>query len=176
MTRYVSGFVALLGLTAGLCFVGCNGAPAPDAAPSGQADQHEAGHEHGHEHPEEGPHHGHLIELGEEEYHAELTHDDATKTVAIYLLGKDAKTAVPISDPEVVLNLVVAGKPQQAKLAAAPQEGDPQGQASRFTVVDEAVLEALEAPQTTGRLNVAIAGKPYSGAIEHHEHHDEHKD
>jgi hypothetical protein len=103
-----------------------------------------------------------------------LTHDDATKTVAVYLLDKEAKAAVPIADSEIVLNLVVDGKPLQVKLAAAPQEGDPQGQASRFSVMDEMVLEALEAPKTTGRLNVSIGGKSYTGSIEHHEH-GEHK-
>ena len=65
-------------------------------------------------------------------------------------------------------------KPLQAKLAAAPQEGDPAGQASRFSITDEKVLEALEAPKTTGRLNVTIVGKAYTGSVEHHEH-GEHK-
>ena len=131
----------------------------------------ETAHEHHHEH---GPHGGHIIELGEEEYHAELAHDEAAKTVTIYLLDKTAKVAVPIADPEIVLNLVVDGQPLQVKLAAAPQEGDPAGHSSRFSLADEKVLEALEAPKTTGRLNVTIGGKSYTGAVEHHEH-GEHK-
>lgn len=134
--------------------------PAPPPGPKAEA------------HPDEGPHKGHLIELGEEEYHAELVHDDATKTVAIYLLGADAKTAVPIADAEITLNLVVAGEPMQAKLAAEKQPGDPEGQASKFAIVDEKILEALEAPKTTGRLNVTIAGKSYSGNVEHEADHD----
>lgn len=147
---------------------GCGG---PNAAskPNGVAPKADHGHED-HDHPSEGPHHGHLIELGQEEYHAELTHDDATKTVTVYLLDDHAKGAVAIADPEVVLNLVANSKPLQVKLAAAPQEGDAEGQASRFSVVDEAVLEALEAPKTTGRLSVSIGGKSYTGSIEHKEH------
>lgn len=123
-------------------------------------------------HPEEGPHHGHLIELGEDEYHAELAHDDKTKTVTVYLLDKEAKAAVAIPDKEIVLNLMVDGKPLQAKLAANPQEGDPEGEASRFTITDETVLEAHDAPKTTGRLRVTIAGKEYNGVVEHKAHAD----
>jgi hypothetical protein len=162
-------FAILCALIAAVGLAGCTAET--KQAPTAEGEHHEGdGHEHAH--PEEGPHHGHLIELGNEEYHAELTHDDATKTVTIYLLGKDAVTAVTIADAEIVLNLVTAGKPLQVKLAAAPQDSDPAGQSSRFTIVDEAVLEALEAPETTGRLNVTIADTPYVGEIEHHEHGD----
>lgn len=153
-----------------LLLSGCGGtsqpAPAGGTAASGHAEEHA--------HPETGPHQGDLIELGDEEYHAELIHDDATKTVILYLLGKDAKTAVSIADPQIDLNLAVDGKPLQVKLTAAPQEGDPAGQASKFTVVDEAALTALEAPKTTGRLNVTIAGKTYSGSISHEAHGHKH--
>ncbi|QDU26931.1 hypothetical protein ETAA8_20150 [Anatilimnocola aggregata] len=143
------------------CVLGC-AKPAAPPAPA-KADT-------GHEHAEEGPHKGHLIELGQKgEYHAELTHDDASKTITIYLLGPDAKTAVTIADPELLLNLVAAGEPQQAKLTASPQEGETGG-SSRFVLVDEKVLELLEAPKTTGRLNVTINGTSYSGNLEHHDH------
>ncbi len=71
-----------------------------------------------HSHPTEGPHHGTLIELGKEEYHAELVHDD--KMVTIYILDSAAKTAVPIDSLELVINLVHDGKPEQFKLAASP--------------------------------------------------------
>jgi len=113
-------FVAAIGLA------GCTGET--KEAPKAEGEHHEGdGHDHGHEHGHatEGPHHGHLIELGNDEYHAELTHDDATKTITIYLLGKDAVTPVAIADAELALNLVSAGKPLQVKLAAAPQASDP---------------------------------------------------
>src|SRR5262245_45469794 len=111
----------------GTLFVaGCGGPAAPPAQPEAK-----------HDHPDHGPHEGHLIELGDDEYHAELTHDDATKTITIYLLGKDAKTAAASPDPELKLNLVVGGEQMQVTLAAAKQEGDPEGQASKYTVVDE---------------------------------------
>lgn len=153
---------------------GCSGAT-PDGGENGHSEGD--GHDHGkeaHAHPHEGPHHFPLVELGEEEYHAELAHDDATKTVTVYLLDKEAKNPVAIADPEITLNLVVGGKPLQAKLTASPQAGDPEGQASRFTITDETVLEAHDAPKTTGRLNVTINGKAYSGVVEPHDH-GEHK-
>lgn len=142
-------------------------------------EEHKEGDGHAHKegaHAEEGPHHGHLIELGKEEYHAELTHDEAAKTVTVYLLDGEAKSAVPIPDPDITLNLVVGGKPTQFKLPAKPQTGDPEGESSCFSIADEALLEALEAPKTTGRLNITIKGKDFVGTVEHHEHgEDKHK-
>lgn len=163
---------------AALAFAGCGESPPPNVLPAEaghtEGDGHapgEAGHaEAGHAHPTEGPHQGHLIELGEEEYHAELAHDEATKTVTIYLLDKEAKAPVAIGDSEITLNLVVDGQPMQVKLTAAPQEGDAAGESSRFSITDEKVLEALEAPKTTGQINLMIAGKEYTGKVEHHEH------
>jgi hypothetical protein len=149
-----------------IALTGCGG----KATPPKPANNAEKEHEHAHAHPTEGPHKGHLIELGEEEYHAELVHDDATKTISVYILDKNVEKAVPIAATELMLNLVVDGKPQQVKLVAAPQAGEPEGQSSLFTATDEAALEALEAPKTTGRLNVKIGEKTYNGAIEHHDH------
>jgi hypothetical protein len=161
----VSGLVIALFSFATLLVAGCGGPAAPPVKPDTE-----------HAHSEHGPHEGHLIELGNEEYHAELTHDDATKTVAIYLLGPDAKTAVTIPDTETLtLNLKVGEEPLQAKLTAEKQASDPEGQASKFVVVDEKVLEALEAPKTTGRLSVKIGEKSYSGPVEHEEHGHDHK-
>ena len=39
-----------------------------------------------------------------------------------------------------------------------------------WLAVDEAALEALESPKTTGRVVVTIEGKTYNGKIEVHEH------
>lgn len=171
-------------------FVGCNEPAAKAPAPAATGEQHAEGdgHEHGeeghadHDHPSEGPHHGHLIELGEEEYHAELTHDDATGKVTIYLLDSGAKNSVPIAAEAVTINLVTDGKPKQFTLPAVADENDPAGKSSRFEVADEELHEALEAENAKGRLNITIEGKDYVGTIEHaahgeheHEEHD-HKD
>jgi hypothetical protein len=143
---------------------GCGGSPPP---PQPKPDA-------GHAHPSHGPHEGQLIELGNEEYHAELVHDDASKTIIVYLLGPDAKTAATSPDAEITLNLVTGSEPLQVKLTAEKQDGDPEGEASKFTVVDEKALEALENPKTTGHLNVNIAGKAYRGKVELGAHGHDH--
>ena len=165
MTRRLMVLVFPFAFGAALAFAGCNNAPSTVSIPKNALPE-------GHGHAEEGPHHGHLIELGEEEYHAELTHDEATKKVSVYLLDKSAKVAVPIADPEIVLNVAAGAQPFQVKLLAAPQPGDPAGQASCFSITDEKLLEALESPKATGRLNVTINGKSYVGEVAHGQHGD----
>jgi hypothetical protein len=125
---------------------------------------------HAHAHPSEGPHHGSLIELGREDYHAELVHDDATNTVTIYMLDGAAKDAVPIDAKQLTLNLLVGGKPQQFQLTAQPQPTDQEGMCSAFSSASEPMCKALDAKGTTGRLNVPIAGKVFSGRIDAHTH------
>ena len=63
-----------------------------------------AEHDHaGHGHPSEGPHHGGLIELGNEEYHAELVHDDDAGTVTLYILDGGVTKQVPIDATEITI-------------------------------------------------------------------------
>jgi hypothetical protein len=154
---------------------GCGGDSPKKSAEHHEGDGHKAGEE-GHGHAEVGPHQGQLIELGKEEYHGEMLHDDAAHKITIYLLDGEAKQSVPIGDKELTLNLAVDGKPSQYKLPAVPQAGDPAGQTSRYELVDQALCDALDDPKCKGRFNVTIDGKPFSGEITHHDHdHDEHK-
>jgi hypothetical protein len=107
-----------------------------------------------------------LIELGNEEYHAELVHDSAADEVSIYILDSAAKEAVPIEATEIVINLKHHGTPEQHALVAVPQEGDPAGRASRFVAKDNPELnEDLEHDDADARLQVTINGMPYSGNI-----------
>ena len=124
---------------------------------------------HIHTDHEEGPHGGHIIELGGV-HHAEVTHDDDAQLVAVYLLAGDLKTPVSSSEKELAVNLTIDGQPKQFKLARAPQQGDAEGQSSKYELKDAALLEALEAASTKGRLQVTIDGKSYSGDIEGHVH------
>jgi len=129
---------------------------------------------HAHAHPSEGPHHGSLIELGREDYHAELVHDDATNTVTIYMLDGAAKDAVPIDAKQLTLNLLVGGKPQQFQLTAQPQSNDPEGICSAFGCTSEPMCKALDAKGTTGRLNVEVSGKRFVGKLGGHTHNHAH--
>ena len=128
---------------AALAFVGCSKGndtgtiTTPPPATTG----HE-GHDHAHGHASEGPHHGDLVELGNEEYHAEVVHGD-TGAVTVYVLDGSAKTAVPIEATEVVLNVTHDGKPEQFQLPATPDSSDPQGKSSKFSLTNAELAKHL---------------------------------
>ena len=122
-----------------------------------------------HEHPSEGPHHGSLIELGKEEFHAELVHDE--KSVTIYVLDNAATNSVPVDSSEVVINVLHDGKPEQFKLAAAPEESDPSGKSSRFVANDPELASHLDDEAAAPKLSITINGKSYRGTITHDQDH-----
>ena len=127
-------------------------------------------HEHHHEH---GPHAGHIVELGGEEFHAEVTMDEKSRNIVVYLLKSDLKTALTTEAEALRLNLVHDGKPVQLELKPAPQDGETKG-ASRFQIAGEAVPAGLEDLEDLGgKVAVNIGGKDYSGELEGgHDHHD----
>lgn len=150
--------------------MGCNNASAPNATPTSNGSSPAAAV---HDHPSEGPHHGDLVELGNEEYHAEIVHG-AGGEVTVYILDGKAATAVPIDAAEVTINLTHDGKAEQFKLAASPDASDPSGKSSRFTLKDEELAGDLDQKATKARIAVQIDGKSFSGGIEHHHEGDGH--
>jgi hypothetical protein len=134
-----------------------------------------------HTHPSHGPHGGNLIELGDEEYHAEFVHDEKTCNVMLYILDSSAKNSVAIDATEIVINLKHDGKPEQHKLAAEPQAADSPGKSSRFTSrKNDDLCHAIDEDGADAKLHVTIAGKPFTGSIQHdhegHDHQHEHKE
>ncbi|MGM0489947.1 MAG: hypothetical protein ACQESR_24720, partial [Planctomycetota bacterium] len=104
---------AIFVVTVVVALTGCGGssAKAPGTVNGRQAgDGHEHGGEATPEHPVEGPHGGHLIELGNEAYHAELLHDETKDSVTVYVLDAAGTKPVAISQPEIVLQLFRDGK------------------------------------------------------------------
>ena len=171
MPRISLGNAGCLAVT--LWITGCGApvptSPAPSDSSPGAADSHD---DHGaHDHPSEGPHHGDLIELGGEEYHAEVVHG-AGGVVTVYILDGAAKAAAPIDAAEVTFNIVHDGQPKQFQLPANPDTGDPAGHSSRFSLTDEKLARHLDAAGTTARLMLTINGKSYTGQVEHHHDHD----
>jgi hypothetical protein len=150
-------------LTAVACGLMVAGAMAGTAAPA-------AAQGHAHVHPTEGPHHGSLIELGKEDYHAELVHDESGDTITIYILDAAATKTVPIPAKQLTLNLRSEGRPQQFFLASRPQAGDPEGSSSAFAATNRQLCQALDAEGASGRLNVEIAGRVYAGKLGGHVH------
>lgn len=167
-------------LTVSLWLAGC-GSPqdkpvaTEEGSPPPTVDTHD---DHDHAHPTEGPHHGDLVELGSEEYHAEVVHNEAAGTVTVYILDSSAKTAVPIDAMEITFNVTHDGMPEQFKLAASPDAADPSGKSSRFSLTDKELGEHLDEEGATAKLVLTIDGKSYTGLVEHHhehEHADGHK-
>jgi hypothetical protein len=152
----------------------------PKANSGGAGGAAEAEHDD-HDHGEEGPPGGHIIELGAEDHHAELMHDDATHLVGIYILGGDAKTATPIATESVTINVTADGAPSQYVLPAKPQSGEAGGNSSYFELVSEPLCAVVcgesEAKNAKARLSLKVGDKPYSGMIEtdHHDHDHDHE-
>lgn len=154
--------------------VGCDGAKS-DYKKADDLKKAPAVHDD-HGHGEKGPHGGSIVELGEEEFHAEIVLDHDAHALRVFVLGKDAKTAEPTSATEVIV--AIEGK-DAVTLKAAPQEGDGEGKSSRFELVDEKLVDAiLDAKFLHGDLRIAIGDKPYSGHIDMHldDVQHEHKD
>ncbi len=169
MKRY-----CILGLFAAAALVGCgtsksgsstDGSLTMDGPPPATVDTHD--------HASEGPHHGSLVELGKEEYHAEVVHTQ--DSVTVYILDKQAKNAVPIDATEVMINIVHDGKPEQFKLAAAPEASDGAGKSSKFILTDAELASHIDDSAAAPKLSLSIAGKSYRGDIKHsHDHSHDH--
>lgn len=127
-----------------------------------------------HDHGEKGPHGGGIVELGKEEYHAEILVDHDSHAVVVYVLGKDAKTAEPVDAQEITVT--PEGK-TALTLKAAPQKGDPDGKASKFELVDNGVVhDLMDAGFVHGDLSIKIGENSFTGHIDYHmdgsDHHD----
>lgn len=189
MRTRVSFPIALAISTTIVLLAGCGSESPPDKTPAADSSHHEGdGHDHsgeeaghfegdGHDHgdaaagahPTEGPHGGHLIELGNEEFHAELLHDEASHTVSVHILDSAGKTPVTIDSPQITLQLFIDGQFATHALNSAP--GQAAGAASHFQTVSESLCDSLcHDEEVRGRLQVSIGGKPFTGTIEHSSH------
>jgi hypothetical protein len=131
-----------------------------------------------HHHPEHGPNGGHVVVLGDHAYHAELVLDPTTLNVSVYLLEHDMATATPVADAGMLLKLEGA---EPIALTAEPNDGDPEGKSSRFSVTGDKLPATVKGEEDLhGSLELTVGGQAHSGAIAHeHDHaehgHDDHK-
>lgn len=185
----LSQLMAMVAILSISVTAGCNSDRAEETSPAqsghfaGDGHDHSAqpaghfpgdGHDHGDQaqtsHPTEGPHGGDLIELGDEEYHAELLHDEDTHTVTVHLLDGQGKEPVNVPAGEVTVQLFQDGKFVKYTLQAVPATGT-SNRASQFKLVDAALCDTLcHGEEVRGRLQVTIGGKSYNGTIEHGSH------
>ncbi|MBY0457817.1 MAG: hypothetical protein K2V38_10800 [Gemmataceae bacterium] len=152
--------VLLIGLSA----VGCNkpaDAPKADDKKADKGDKaakKDDDHDHG-----EGPHGGTVIELGK--YHAEFCMDHGKKQATVYILDGKVKNAEPIAATKLLLSIK---NPQfQTDLVAAPQDGDPKGQSSRFVATHDNFAKEQE---FEGTVSGEFDGKPYLGDFKEEPH------
>ena len=158
----------ILGLAAliAIWLAGCNGtANHSEKTPkSGEA------HDHEHDHAHHGPHHGHLMAIGQEEYHAEWTHDESGK-VTFYVLDAEAKKDVPIAAEEVTIDVRIGDNAAKPFKLAAVNPTD--GKSSTFEIVNKelvGVLETIKSPGVVATLKLNIDGKPFEQRIQEHTH------
>ena len=170
--------IATTTLAAATCtLVGCQDAkdnsPAAETVSGLPPDTVDA-HDHAaHAHPSEGPHHGDLVELGNEEFHAEVVHSEDSGSLTVYILDGSATKPVAIDATELTINVTHDGKPEQFILAAKAEEGDEAGKSSRFVSDDKELAAHLDEEGTSPKLVVKIDGKVFRGEIVHdHEGHD----
>jgi hypothetical protein len=161
-----TGLVGALAVALVLWLGGCTGPANPGATGKKVSDAHDHEHDHAHH----GPHKGHLMEIGEEAYHAEWTHDESGK-VTFYILDSDAKKDVPIASEEIAIDVKIGDNPPVTYKLAAVNPMD--GKSAAFEVVDKqllGVLETLKSPGIVATLKVTIDGKAYEQKIEEHVH------
>jgi hypothetical protein len=125
-------------------------------------------------HSAHGPHGGELLEIGKNEFHAELVVDEAKKQLVVYLLEADAKSSLAIEVPTLTVNLILAGKPMQIQLKAIPQEADARGFSSCFGAVSSELIDALHSTKSDPKLATRIRNKSYVTKIVHKHDHSGH--
>ncbi|WP_146402081.1 hypothetical protein [Planctomycetes bacterium CA13] len=122
-----------------------------------------------HAHPSEGPHGGDLVELGNEKYHAELTHNETG--IDVYILNSAATEEVAIKAASLTISLKHDGKVNSFELQANPQTDDPSGKSSRFSTGEPSLPKRLD-EGAEGALTVNIDGKSFTGKVAHDHDHD----
>ena len=158
----------LNGMLAGLLVVslGCGSKPDEDYKKFTPSEAKPLAEDHGH--GQKGPNGGEIVELGDEDFHAEVVLNEKKGELSIYILGSDAKTAKPIEATELVLSFKHGDKSEDFKLLATKQEGDAEGQASLFFTADPKLLDELhEHAEDGAALTFTVGEKKLAGVIKH---------
>ena len=136
-------------------------------------DESEVGHDDhsSHGHGAHGPNGGDIVEVGDEEFHAEVVVDEDEHRIDVFILGSDAKTAKPISASEISINFKHGAEVEEFKLTASALEGETDGQASKFTITDEELFEELHEHSEGATLNFSDGDQVLTGTVNHsHDH------
>jgi hypothetical protein len=133
-----------------------------------------AGHDHGHAH-DLGPNGGHLLELGDEQFHAEWVHEDESGKLTVFILDAAGKELVPIAAEKLVLEKTIGDRTDKYELLAVDRQGEAP-KSARFEIVDKALLAALQlvGQGVEASLTVDVNGQPFTVKFPKHEDHDHH--
>lgn len=162
MKRFWIGFICLAGLVTAGCHQEAADSSLPPA-PLSADDDHDHGGGEGHD--REGPHHGTLVEWNAGKYQLELVVDQDKKEVTVYVLGEDAKTAVPIATETLVVS--IQDPALILDLKAVPLDGEPSGKSSRFVGTHD---EFAKERQLAGTISGEFQGTPYTGDFQQKPH------
>lgn len=127
--------------------------------------------EHSHAHPSKAPHGGEILELGADEYHAELVVDEKEHVVAVYILDGAAQGEVAIDAPYLNVNVRIGGKPVQHRLNPVRPAGQTEGPTACFALQSESLMKSLHTPGANPRLTLRIGKKAYVARIAHSHSH-----
>lgn len=132
-------------------------------------------HEHGHSHAELGPNGGHLLVLGDEQFHAEWVHDDDSGKLTIYILDGAAKELVPIAAEKLTIEKKVGERTDKFELTAVDRQGEVP-KSAKFELVDKSLIEALKlaGDGVEATLSVDVNGEPFTVPFTKHEHEHKH--
>ena len=162
--RWIQTMVCL----AALIVAGCNNSSNTSSQqPATPADPHA-----GHDHSSLGPHGGHILELGEEDYHAEWRFNNDSGKVTVYLLDAEAKKAVTTTAEAIKVQVTHGDDVSDYELPAINQSDDDPPTTSEFELVDTVMLELLKGVGhgIDATLKVVIEDKEYSGPFGHLPH------
>lgn len=160
-------FSARLAMLLALSFVftlGCTPQPAvtpPVVEPGG----------HDHDHPAHGPRNGHLVELGDEQYHAEWILDDEAGVLTVFIMDGSVSEDVPIEADELQLAVKI-GDNEAKTYAVKAVKAEGEIRTPTFECRDRQVVEGLKlvGHGVDATLRVSIEGEPFEGPLKGHDH------
>lgn len=132
---------------------------------------------HGHSHDTPGPAGGHLLEIGDEEYHVEWVHDEDDHSMIEFIVRDDmVKEEVPIDAEQLTLTFTTvddSGK-ETSRDVAIPAVGrtEENPKTARFELKDPIAIANLlgGSDDVTAVLKITIDGVDYEREIEHSGH------
>ena len=133
--------------------------------------------EHGHSHDVPGPAGGHLLEIGDEEYHVEWVHDEDDDSVIEFIVRDEmAKEEVPISAEQLTIAFTTVDETGKESTREVPIEAvgrtEENPETAHFELTDRIAIQNIlsGSEDVTAVLKITIDGVAYEKEIEHSAH------